>query len=579
MIFPYVIYVFFPYSQNSFLTLYTHDFIHDHRLILSRPVSSTGGNMGKKEDTLVFYGVDTVISIVLQFLNHTNNIIDACVDYSRPSLAIEIALLKEAFLSAKKRGVKLRYVTEITNDNISYCKQLLTMVNELRHLDGIKGNLYVSDTAYLAPATFHEKAKPASQLIYSNVKEIIEHQRYIFETFWNKAIPAEQRIKEIEEGLAPEFYEVITDPKKAAQTITNLARSVKKEALFFFPNDKALVRADKLGLVDYIMKASHNGATVKIICSLSEHNAEIVKRIFERAPKIQILNGNNNSSYGMYIVDDEKFIRAELRNRDAENFSESVGLMVYSNRKTSVDSFKSIFELLWNESTSNEELRKAHEMQKEFINIASHEMKTPTQAILGFSELVETHPEKSGEMIHAIKKNAERLQRLTNDILDVARIESQSLKLNKESVNIHDKIQNVIRDIENQIPSSSTPRILFVCPKEPIYVQADKVRLYGVLANLLNNAVKFTREGTIVATVNVKGNDEVIISVKDSGTGIHPEILPRLFTKFATKSDTGTGLGLFISKGVVEAHGGKIWAENNSDGKGTTFCFTLPLEK
>ena len=548
-------------------------------MILSRPVSSTGGNMGKKEDTLVFYGVDTVISIVLQFLNHTNNIIDACVDYSRPSLAIEIALLKEAFLSAKKRGVRLRYVTEITSDNISYCKQLLTMVNELRHLDGIKGNLYVSDTAYLAPATFHEKGKPASQLIYSNVKEIIEHQRYIFETFWNKASPAEQRIKEIEEGLAPEFYEVITDPKKAAQTITNLARSVKKEALFFFPNDKALVRADKLGLVDYVMKASHNGATVKIICSLSEHNAEIVKRIFERAPKIQILNGNNNSSYGMYIVDGEKFIRAELRNRDAENFSESVGLMVYSNRKTSVESFKSIFELLWNESTSNEELRKAHEMQKEFINIASHEMKTPTQAILGFSELVETHPEKSGEMIHAIKKNAERLQRLTNDILDVARIESQSLKLNKESVNIHDKIQNVIRDIENQFPSSSTPRISFVCPKEPIYVQADKVRLYGVLANLLNNAVKFTREGTIVATVNVKGNDEVIISVKDSGTGIHPEILPRLFTKFATKSDTGTGLGLFISKGVVEAHGGKIWAENNSDGKGTTFCFTLPLEK
>ena len=133
MIFPYVLYVFFPYSQNSFLTLYTHDFIHDHRLILSRPVSSSGDSMGKKEDTLVYYGVDTVISIVLQFLNHTNNIIDACVDYILKYIAIGIALLKEAFLSAKKRGVRLRYVTEITNDNISYCKQLLTMVNELRH--------------------------------------------------------------------------------------------------------------------------------------------------------------------------------------------------------------------------------------------------------------------------------------------------------------------------------------------------------------------------------------------------------------------------------------------------------------
>jgi two-component system sensor histidine kinase VicK len=548
-------------------------------LKLSRPVSSINKSIGKKEDTLVFYGVDTVINIILEFLNHTNRKIDACVDYSRPSLAIEIVLLREAFLDAKKRGVRLRYVTEITNENISYCRQLMTMVDELRHLDGIKGNLYVGDTAYLAPATFHEKGKPASQLVYSNVKEIIEHQRYIFETLWNKAIPAEQRIKEINEGLAPEFYDVITDGEKASQAILDLARSVKKEALFFFPNDKALVRAERLGLLDCAVNASHKGAIVKIICSLSESNAKTVRRIIDRAPEIQILNGNNNSPYGMYIVDGEKFIRAELRNPDAERFSESVGFMVYSNRKTSVDSFKSIFELLWNERAANEELRKAHEMQKEFINIASHEMKTPTQAILGFTELVETYPEKSGEMISAIKRNAERLQRLTNDILDVARIESQTLWLNKERVNIYDKIQNVIRDLENQIPSSSSPRISFVCPKEPIYVHADKVRLYGVLANLFNNAVKFTRKGTIVATVNLKDKKDVIVSVKDSGAGIHPEILPRLFTKFATKSESGTGLGLFISKGIVEAHGGKIWAENNLDGQGTTFYFTLPLEK
>ncbi|HJY10515.1 MAG TPA: HAMP domain-containing sensor histidine kinase, partial [Nitrososphaeraceae archaeon] len=538
---------------------------------LSRPVSSSNKNIGKKQDTLVFHGVDTVVNIILKFLNHTHNKIDACVDYSRPSLAIEIDLLREAFLSTKKRGVRLRYITEITNENISHCRQLLTMVDELRHLDGIKGNLYVGDTAYLAPATFHEKGKPASQLVYSNVKEIIEHQRYIFETLWNKATPAEQRIKEINEGLAPEFYDVITDREKASQAILNLAKSVKKEALFFFPNDKALVRAERLGLLDCVVNASLKGAIVKIICSLTESNAEIVKRLSERAPQIQILNGNNNSPYGMYIVDGEKFIRAELKNPDAERFSESVGFMVYSNRKTSVDSFRSIFELLWNERAANEELRKAHEMQKEFINIASHEMKTPTQAILGFTELVETHPDKSGEMILAIKRNAERLQRLTNDILDVARIESQTLKLNKERVNIHDKIRNVIRDIENQIPSSSAARISFVCPKEPIYVQADKVRLYGVLANLLNNAIKFTQKGITVVTVNLKDKKEVIVSVKDSGAGIHPEIAPRLFTKFATKSDTGTGLGLFISKGIVEAHGGKIWAENNSDGRGTTF--------
>jgi two-component system, OmpR family, sensor histidine kinase VicK len=252
----------------------------------------------KKEDTMVLYGVDNVINTVLQFLNQTNDIINACVDYSRPSLAIEIDVLKEAFLKAKKRGVRLRYVTEITSDNISYCKQLLTMVDELRHLNGIKGNLYIGDTAYIAPATFHEKGKPASQIIYSNVKEIIEHQSYLFETLWSKAIPATERIKDIEEGLASEFYEVISDHEKATQTIVDLAKSVKKEALFFLPNDKAMVRAERLGLIDNAVKASQSGAIVKIICPLSEVNAKIVKKISEKAPKTQVLNGNN-SPYGM----------------------------------------------------------------------------------------------------------------------------------------------------------------------------------------------------------------------------------------------------------------------------------------
>lgn len=132
---------------------------------------------GRKQFTTVFYGIDTVLDIVLQFLKQTNSIIYACLDQTRPSLTIDIAVLKEAFFDAKKRGVKLIYITEITKDNLSYCKQLLTMVHELRHLDGIKGNFYISETGYLAPATIHEKGEPASQIIYSNVKELMDHQR------------------------------------------------------------------------------------------------------------------------------------------------------------------------------------------------------------------------------------------------------------------------------------------------------------------------------------------------------------------------------------------------------------------
>jgi two-component system, OmpR family, sensor histidine kinase VicK len=542
-------------------------------LILSS-FSSTNGE--RDEFTRVYYGGETVIDTVLQFLNKSNNIIYACVDQTRPSLTIDIVLLKEAFLHAKNRGVKLLYVTEITRDNISYCKQLLNMVDELKHLDGIKGNFYISETGYLAPATLHEKGKPASQIIYSNVNELIEHQRYVFDTLWDKAISAEQRIREIEEEREPDFYEIITDNEKASQVLIDLAKSVKKEALFFLPNDKAMLRLDRMGLINHTIKASQNGATVKIICPLSNENDHIVKRIFERAPQIQILNGNN-SPYGMYIVDNERFLRVELRQPGAEKFSDAIGLVVYSNRRITVDSFKSIFELLWNERTLVEELKRTDSMQREFINIASHEMKTPTQAIMGFSEMLEQYPDKREEMTEAIKRNAKRLHKLTNDILDVSRIESQNLKLNKEKVNINEKISNVVNDIKNQIRNPDKLQIVFLKPKEPRYVEADKIRLYQVISNLLSNAIKFTKEGTISIKAKLKDNNEIAIIVKDPGAGIDNDVMPRLFTKFATRSDVGTGLGLYISKNIIEAHGGRIWAANNPDGKGATFGFSLPL--
>jgi two-component system, OmpR family, sensor histidine kinase VicK len=536
--------------------------------------SSTNGE--GQEFTRVYYGGETVIDTVLQFLKKSNNIIYACVDQTRPSLTIDIVKLRKAFLDVKKRGVKLLYVTEITKDNLSYCKQLLTLVDELKHLDGIKGNFYISESGYLAPATFHEKGKPASQIIYSNVKELIEHQRYVFDTFWDKAISAEQRITEIEEEREPDFYEVITDNEKASQILIDLAQSVKKEALFFLPNDKAMLRLDRMGLIDYTIKASQNGATVKIICPLSNENDHIVKRISERAPQIQVLNGNN-SPYGMYIVDNERFLRAELRQPGAEKFSEAIGLVVYSNRRITVDSFKSIFELLWNERTLVEELKRTDSMQREFINIASHEMKTPTQAIMGFSEMLEQHPDRRKEMTEAIKRNARRLHKLTNDILDVSRIESQNLRLNKEKVNINEKISNAVNDIKNQIRNPDKLQIVFLNLKEPLYVEADKIRLYQVIANLLGNAIKFTKEGTISIKAQLKDNNEIAIIVKDPGAGIDNDVMPRLFTKFATRSDVGTGLGLYISKNIIEAHGGRMWAANNPDGKGATFGFSLPL--
>ena len=141
-------------------------------------VSSLHSIKGQGEVTRVFYGVETVMDIVIEFLNQTKNVVYACVDQTRPILTLDILVLKKAFEDAKRRGVKLMYVTEITKDNLIYCKELVKMTHEL-HLDGIKGNFYISESGYLAPATYHEKGKPASQIIYSNVNEIIEQILYL----------------------------------------------------------------------------------------------------------------------------------------------------------------------------------------------------------------------------------------------------------------------------------------------------------------------------------------------------------------------------------------------------------------
>ena len=536
-----------------------------------------------REGTEVLNGVDTVMDTLLQFLHRTDSKIDACVDYTRPSLAIDIQVFREAFLDAKKRGVKLRYVTEITKDNISYCKQMMSMVDELRHLDGIKGNFYISDTEYLAPASFHEAGRSAAQIIYSNVKEVIEHQKYVFETLWSKTIPAEQRVREIEEGTEIEFYEVITDNEKASQILVDMVKSTKREALIFLPNDKALVRIDKLGIIDCLVKASQNGVNVKIICQLSEENTEIQKKISENASNIRILDGNS-SPYGMYIIDREKFLRAELKRPEAEEFSDAIGLVVYSNRRTTVDSFESVFELLWNERMLVEELKKADRMQKEFISIAAHELKTPIQAILGMSGLLKYYPERTEQVAEVISRNAVRLQRLSNNILDATRIESQTLKLEKERFNIRDLIPTIIEDYKERIKESANDKIGLIYDNNlnnnPIVVEADKERIIQVISNLLSNSIQFTNHGNIFLNI-VADNDskEVVVTVGDTGVGINPEILPRLFSKFVTRSQKGTGLGLFISKSIIEAHGGRIWAKNNVlDGQGTIFCFTLPLE-
>jgi signal transduction histidine kinase len=231
-----------------------------------------------------------------------------------------------------------------------------------------------------------------------------------------------------------------------------------------------------------------------------------------------------------------------------------------------------------------EQLTVHDKLQREFINIAAHELRTPLQPILGLSQILESQFGERSEEMKVIARNARRLERLTQVILDVSKIESGALTLDIQTIDLDEVISSVIIDYRNNLADAvrtkndKKEKVKIKYEPKKLMVKGDRERIQEVMSNLINNALRFTKDGTI--SVKTQVTDGLAqITVKDTGSGIDPEIMPRLFEKFVTKSEKGTGLGLYISNSIVQAHGGKMWAENNADGKGATFAFTLPLEK
>ncbi|HZA06393.1 MAG TPA: HAMP domain-containing sensor histidine kinase [Nitrososphaeraceae archaeon] len=603
--------------------------------------------------TEVISGSENVMNTILQFISKANTI-SSCGDYKAPLAVFEIEEYKKLLFDIKKRGIKVKYITDITKDNINHCKDLIGLFAfDIRHLDGIKANFSISETEYLASATLIDKqvqqwsttALPVQQLIYSNVKDIVEQQKYVFESFWNKAIPAERRINEIEEGFVLGTTEVIQIPSKTKQLFIDLVKSAKEEVLLLFPTVNSFLREERIGVIQLLKEAAtaqERKVKVRIITPVNSNVEKIIvhdmlidqpknnfldiQRIEEtrtatttmaatsKTTTTNTTTTNTNTSTNVntvtiLVVDKKASLVIEKVDDSKQDFVEAIGSATYSTSKPTVLSYISIFENLSNQVKLYEQLKTHDKMQKEFINIASHEMKTPTQAILGYCTLIQRHPEKREEMLNAMSRNALRLQKLTNDILDVTRIESQTLSLNKEVINLNDLILILIEDYKSQIQTehSNVQILLYDGPKSrndvPLLIEADRGRISQCISNLLSNAIKFSakegidgHKGIVSITVRKEEGErgvggvggergpsqkeQATVSITNNGEGIHPEIIPRLFTKFATKSEGGgTGLGLYITKSIIEAHGGRIWAENNKDGKGATFIFTLPLSR
>ena len=482
---------------------------------------------------------------------------------------------------------------------------------EVRHISSLNGNFGVSEREYIAAPTIKE-GQPLPKLIYSNSKEMVGQQQYIFETLWDKAVPAEHRIREIEQGVEPQRIAVIYDAQQALELYQSLIMSAEKEIKIVFPTTNALIRQDKAGILFLLREAAaKKECRVKVLMP----NNELIRNFIQNDSGIstRFFEQEESGKATILIVDNRAYLMMELKDDSKKTFHEAIGLSTYSNSKAGVLSYVSMFESLWKETELYEVLKSNEKMQREFINIAAHELRTPMVPILGFSELLysnvllhsnvkgqqqEEQQKEMLEMLEIILRNANRLHQLTEDILDVTRIESNTLKIRKERFNLNDVMVDAVEDCRKQIANGSV-KVTYEQANSTTLVEADRRRLRQVISNLLDNAIKFTKEGTITVTTTMRKKDidrdsdgegggeeaEVIVSIKDTGTGIDPQFMPRLFTKFATKSFQGTGLGLFISKNIIEAHGGKIWAENNNgDGsdsdrkdRGATFYFTLPV--
>lgn len=508
--------------------------------------------------------------------------------------------IKKTLQQAKIKGIIIRYLTEITKDNLNSCKEILKL-GEVRHLDKIIGNFILSDKEYFGQST---GSKFLSNQIYDNDHGIVTLQNCVFEILWNNAVTQHDKISSLEVGVDPEETKVLADPVEIRKTYLGLIESAKSEISLIIATPNALQRNYKGGIISMLIEASEKrNVSVNLVIPTYD-NAELQDNFlstkslekntrFKMKSIAPLTTHTHKIKTTFLIVDKKTVLIIDVKDDNKSNFLEAVGYATFHTSKSRTESYNFIFDTIWRQADLYESLREANKnllysyqkleehdaMEKEFINLAAHELRTPSQSIIGYSEMLKDLPERNKQYEEAISRNAERLYSLVTNMLSIARIESQTMKLNKTDFDLNVKIENVIKDISQQVDirKSNRVRIEFK-PDGKINIVADKEKIFQVFANLLNNALKFTTQGTIQITTKAKDEiKQAVVTIKDSGPGIDPEIIPHLFTKFKTKSEKGLGLGLYISKSIVEAHHGKIEAYNNPNSNGATFVVTLPL--
>ena len=582
-------------------------------------LTRSSGTLGNEELASIFFD---------------SNELSVCITAEGLKIGCELFLpLTKSLLERKKKGLQkgIRILIGVSKENMDLVKEYLEMGVKIRHLKETPFiNFGVTESHLVAAIEQTTDKNIVDSVLYSSEPAYVNNFKSLFDRLWNNSREATEIIKSIEDDIEIPFFETIEKSDETFRLIKNLISSANQEILGILPTFDSFKRQVENDFFLNIKNSIQNkDLSIKILVTdrIDPSRQKAINELFKedfillednkrkfgiddvnnkpfdftinaiKNMKIRALSSNDiQSEVGLLVVDRSKSVIIEFKNNTTGDPLDSTGLASYSNSIPVSNSYAFIFDSLWNQSELYYFLKKVYarlkthdKMQREFIDVVAHELRTPIQPIIGLTEHVRDNildNEQKG-LLEIVVASAHKLHTLTENILTVTKIEGNLFNISRSKFSLTEVILDVIKDFEiilknkNKIVRISEKKIKFefIGFEKEHMVKGDKLRITQVVSNLIDNSINFIAEGEDgIITIAIRTNEnDITVQIKDNGEGIHPEILPRLFTKFATKSFYGTGLGLYICRNIINLHQGKIWVEQNKDGIGATISFTLPI--
>ena len=472
--------------------------------------------------------------------------------------------------SLKDRGIWIRHVNDNPPFDFALSNKYFGSIIE-RTADGkmIVDNLMMNDDR-------------ANLLFYS----------MIFEKIWAAGIDSDERIREIENETQDKI-DIVHQPSQALHRIYELCTLARSEILIIMPSSNGFYRTEMADGFKNLNKIGAKGVKIRILTVTNLDVVHEMNKIKAKYPNILFrdLDPSIPSFSRINIFDKKDTVIWEVKDDNQQKFTDALGTALFIESIKTSETCAAIFDSLWNQSEVYTRLKKSHEklrtedrMQIKFMDLVAHELRTPLQSILGLTELLNNEIQNKNQnfVLGIIITNARKLQRLSENILDVTRLEGNTMFLNKESFNLNELVKSIVIDIDKVMEYNKSIIFEYKDFEKDYMVFADKFRIGQVILNLIDNSIRFiAKKGTIIISLSetvIHSKEIVVLSITDDGESLNPEILSKLFNKFASDSYYGAGLGLYLCKRILEAHGGRIWAKNNKDREGCTFSFGIPKD-